>query len=99
MVGAAVENGRAEIVPDVSREPRYLACNPETRSEIVVPIATSRGTVGAVDIASNQPGAFGERDLQFLGSLAADLGRKIEAHRREALEEVEELEEEEGDES
>src|SRR5437763_2638754 len=34
--GAAAQSGRTELVPDVSRDPRYLQCFLDTRSEIVV---------------------------------------------------------------
>ena len=37
--GAAAASGETEIVDDVDADPRYLACFPSTRSEIVVPIA------------------------------------------------------------
>jgi putative methionine-R-sulfoxide reductase with GAF domain len=37
--GAAAASGQTEVVDDVNADPRYLACFPSTRSEIVVPIA------------------------------------------------------------
>ena len=36
--GAAAASGETEVVDDVNADPRYLACFPSTRSEIVVPI-------------------------------------------------------------
>jgi hypothetical protein len=44
--GAAAASGRTEIVDDVNADPRYLACFPSTRSEIVVPIAHEGRVVG-----------------------------------------------------
>src|SRR5437588_805912 len=43
--GAAAASGRTEVVADVSKDPRYLACFASTKSEIVVPIraGTSSG--------------------------------------------------------
>ena len=36
--GAAASSGQTVVVDDVSKDPRYLACSLETKSEIVVPI-------------------------------------------------------------
>jgi L-methionine (R)-S-oxide reductase len=69
--GAAAESGRTEIVDDVNADPRYLACFPSTRSEIVVPIAYESQVVGEIDIDSDRPAAFGEDDRAFLEQVAA----------------------------
>jgi L-methionine (R)-S-oxide reductase len=68
--GAAAASGRTEIVDDVSADPRYLACFPSTRSEIVVPIAHDGRVVGEIDIDSDRPAAFGEEDRAFLELVA-----------------------------
>ena len=36
--GAAASSGQMIVVDDVSKDPRFLACSLETKSEIVVPI-------------------------------------------------------------
>jgi L-methionine (R)-S-oxide reductase len=69
--GAAAASGRTEIVDDVSADPRYLACFPSTRSEIVVPIANEGQVVGEIDIDSDRSAAFGEDDRAFLEQVAA----------------------------
>jgi L-methionine (R)-S-oxide reductase len=69
--GAAAESGRTEIVDDVNADPRYLACFPSTRSEIVVPIAYEGQVVGEIDIDSDRPAAFGEDDRAFPERVAA----------------------------
>jgi len=68
--GAAAATGETEIVDDVNADPRYLACFPSTRSEIVVPIAHEGRVVGEIDIASDRPAAFGEDDRAFLERVA-----------------------------
>ncbi|MDR5682829.1 MAG: GAF domain-containing protein [Armatimonadota bacterium] len=68
--GAAAASGRTEIVPDVSRDPRYLACFPYTKSEIVVPIVADGRVVGEIDIDSDRLDAFDERDRVFLEGVA-----------------------------
>jgi L-methionine (R)-S-oxide reductase len=68
--GAAAASGETEIVDDVNADPRYLACFPSTRSEIVVPIAHEGRIVGEIDIDSDRPAAFGEDDRAFLERVA-----------------------------
>ena len=68
--GAAAATGRTEVVDDVNADPRYLACFPSTRSEIVVPIAYEGRVVGEIDIDSDRPAAFGAEDRAFLERVA-----------------------------
>jgi L-methionine (R)-S-oxide reductase len=72
--GAAVANGRTEIVDDVNADPRYLACFPQTRSEIVVPIRYEDMVVAEIDIDSDVPSAFGDADRAFLERVALLIG-------------------------
>jgi L-methionine (R)-S-oxide reductase len=68
--GAAAAAGRTEVVDDVNADPRYLACFPSTRSEIVVPIPYEGRVVGEIDIDSDGPTAFGEADRAYLERVA-----------------------------
>jgi len=72
--GAAAASGETEIVDDVNADPRYLACFPSTRSEIVVPISYEGRVVGEIDIDSDQPAAFGEDDRLLLERVALVVG-------------------------
>jgi L-methionine (R)-S-oxide reductase len=72
--GAAAASGRTEVVADVNADDRYLACFPSTRSEIVVPISYESRVVGEIDIDSDEPGAFGEADREFLERVATLIG-------------------------
>jgi L-methionine (R)-S-oxide reductase len=69
--GAAAASGQTEVVDDVNADPRYLACFPSTRSEIVVPISRDGRVIGEIDIDSDQPAAFGDADRDFLERVAA----------------------------
>jgi L-methionine (R)-S-oxide reductase len=71
--GAAAASGRTEIVPDVSADPRYLACFASTKSEIVVPIFEGGVVVGEIDIDGSDLDAFDETDARFLEEVAAFL--------------------------
>ena len=69
--GAAAASGRTEVVPDVSKDPRYLACFTSTKSEIVVPIRAGTRVIGEIDIDGRDLDAFGTLDRMFLEAVAA----------------------------
>ncbi len=73
--GAAAASGHSEVVPDVSTDPRYLACVPSTKSEIVVPIVAGGKVIGAIDIDGTERNAFGPQDQRFLERVAEALAR------------------------
>jgi putative methionine-R-sulfoxide reductase with GAF domain len=68
--GAAASTGKTELVEDVSKDRRYLACFLSTRSEIVVPIKKKNIVVGEIDIDSDTPAAFDTNDKMFLEKVA-----------------------------
>jgi L-methionine (R)-S-oxide reductase len=68
--GAAAASGKTEVIDDVGSDPRYLACFPSTRSEIVVPIVYEGRVVGEIDIDSDRPAAFTGADREFLERVA-----------------------------
>jgi L-methionine (R)-S-oxide reductase len=68
--GAAAATGVTEVVDDVNADPRYLACFPSTRSEIVVPISYEGQVVGEIDIDYDRPAAFDADDRELLESVA-----------------------------
>lgn len=68
--GAAAASGRTEVVADVSRDPRYLACFSSTKSEIVVPIFAGKTVIGEIDIDGSALNAFGTEDQRFLERVA-----------------------------
>lgn len=56
--GQAVAAGRDINVPDVSAAPGYLACNLDTRSELVVLIRRGDEILGQIDVDSDVPAGF-----------------------------------------
>ena len=80
--GAAAASGETEMVDDVDADPRYLACFPSTRSEIVVPIFHEGRVVGEIDIDSDRPAAFGEDDRATLERIALRIGPYCAGHGR-----------------
>jgi L-methionine (R)-S-oxide reductase len=75
--GAAAAEKATIIVDDVHADPRYLACSLETKSEIVVPIMRDGEVLGEIDVDSDIPAAFGERDRTLLEQVAALLASRI----------------------
>ena len=68
--GAAARTGKIQIVPDVDQFPGHIACASSTRSEIVLPVRDKNAHLIAVlDIDSDQPDAFDERDAERLDSI------------------------------
>jgi L-methionine (R)-S-oxide reductase len=76
--GAAASTGKTVIVDDVSKDPRYLACSTETKSEIVVPIFVRGKVIGELDIDSSFPAAFSDADRTLVERCAALVGRQLE---------------------
>jgi L-methionine (R)-S-oxide reductase len=76
--GAAASSGKTVVVDDVSKDPRYLACSLETKSEIVVPIFVKKKVVGELDIDSHFPAAFGIKDQKLVQYCAEVVGKRLE---------------------
>jgi len=60
--GTAVAEQQDQNVPDVGAVGNYLACNLYTRSELVVLIRRGDHILGQIDIDSDVPNGFGERE-------------------------------------
>lgn len=79
--GSAAKEGATIVVPDVSKDPRYLMCFASTRSEIVVPIKGLKGVLGEIDIDSSRLSAFNQNDREILEQAASLLARHLESRR------------------
>ena len=75
--GAAASTGQTVVVDDVSKDPRYLACSLETKSEIVVPIFVREKVVGELDIDSHFPAAFKQEDRELVEYCAGLVGQRL----------------------
>ncbi len=78
--GAAASTGETVVVDDVNKDPRYLACSLETKSEIVVPVFAKGKVVGELDIDSHYPAAFTGKDRELVEYCAQAVGKFIEKH-------------------
>jgi L-methionine (R)-S-oxide reductase len=77
--GAAASSGQTVVVDDVNKDPRYLACSLETKSEIVVPVFAHGKIVGELDIDSHFPAAFTPEHQALVQYCAQLVGQKMAA--------------------
>ena len=78
LVGAAVREWRPINVPDVRKDTRYLPMNPETRSELIVPLFYKGRIIGVLDLEHTRTGFFNEEHERMLTTLAAQVAISIE---------------------
>ena len=78
IVGAAATLKEPVLVPDVTVDPRYLMVNPETRSELAIPMMHQGRVIGVLDLESPIPNYFTEDHVQTLSILAANLAVSLE---------------------
>ena len=79
--GAAAARRETVRVHDVNEFPGHIACDPVSRSELVVPLILEQRVLGVLDIDSPYVGRFTERDSEGLQELCAafvdDLSGKV----------------------
>lgn len=78
LVGTAAESKLAVLVPDVSKDARYLQTNPETRSELAVPLIYKNNVIGVLDLEHTRRGFFTEEHKRTMTTLAAQIAIAIE---------------------
>ena len=78
VVGYAVEKNQAVVVPDVSRDDRYIPLNPETMSELCVPLVYKGEVIGVLDLEHTRHGYFTEEHARVVKTLAAQVAISIE---------------------
>ncbi len=67
--GTAVKEKEAIIVPDVHDFPGHIACDPASRSELVIPIWLDDDIIGVLDLDSPNLARFDEYDCQRLQAI------------------------------
>jgi L-methionine (R)-S-oxide reductase len=70
--GMSAQKRQTIIVPDVNQFPGHIACDPNSKSEIVVPVFAPDGELIAVlDVDSDRLDAFDEEDQRGLEKIVA----------------------------
>jgi phosphoserine phosphatase RsbU/P len=78
VVGYAALHRQAVLVPDVSKDPRYILLNPETRSELAVPLIYKDKVIGVLDLEHTKRGFFTDDHNRTVTTLAAQVAIAIE---------------------
>jgi sigma-B regulation protein RsbU (phosphoserine phosphatase) len=78
VVGYAVQHRQAVLVPDVNKDSRYIRLNPETRSELAVPLIYKDKVIGVLDLEHTRRGFFTEDHMRTVTTLAAQVAIAIE---------------------
>jgi phosphoserine phosphatase RsbU/P len=78
LIGYAAETKEAVLVPDVKKDPRYIEANPETRSELVVPLIYKDKVIGVLDLEHTRRGFFTDDHKRTTTTLAAQIAIAIE---------------------
>jgi len=69
--GTAMVSGETQRVADVNAFAGHIACDPSSRSEVVVPLIEDDRVIGVLDIDSPAPGRFSAADARGFEQLAA----------------------------
>jgi GAF domain-containing protein len=73
--GTAAQKRETVIVPDVNQFPGHIACDPSSKSEIVVPVFSRNDElIGVLDVDSDQLDSFNETDARGLERIVALFG-------------------------
>ncbi len=78
IVGHAAQHKHAVLVPDVTKDSRYIQVNPETRSELAVPLIYKDNVIGVLDLEHTRRGFFTEAHKRTVITLAAQVAIAIE---------------------
>jgi phosphoserine phosphatase RsbU/P len=78
LIGYAAESKEAVLVPDVTKDPRYVEANPETKSELAVPLIYKSKVVGVLDLEHTRRGFFTEEHQRTMTTLAAQIAIALE---------------------
>jgi sigma-B regulation protein RsbU (phosphoserine phosphatase) len=78
IVGHAVQEKQAVLVRDVKKDPRYIETNPETRSELAVPLIYNDNVIGVLDLEHTKRGFFTDDHQRTITTLAAQIAIAIE---------------------
>ena len=89
MVGYVASTGQTRYAPDVSQDPYYIACDPNTRSEIAIPLHVNGHLVGVFTASHPEIDGFPKQQLRLLQAfcdhvaVAVHNARRLQAERRE----------------
>ncbi|MBU6112827.1 GAF domain-containing protein, partial [Mammaliicoccus lentus] len=75
--GTAVENNSTQLVDDVNAFPGHIACDANSKSEIVIPLYYNKEVIGVLDIDAPIKARFTEKDKDGLEQLVQVLEKHL----------------------
>lgn len=75
--GAAAASLKSQLVADVHAFPGHIACDADSRSELVAPIIRGGHVLGVIDLDSPSPARFSAEDQAGCEALAALLADRL----------------------
>ena len=81
IVGAVATAGQGVIIPDVSKDPRYVVDDQARASEMAVPIIHDGKVLGVLDSEASRLDAFTQVDFEIFETIASMLATRIAAER------------------
>ncbi|MFY9842102.1 MAG: GAF domain-containing SpoIIE family protein phosphatase [Terriglobales bacterium] len=82
MVGHVAATGKMHYAPDVTRDPYYIACEPDTRSEVAIPLQRDGELVGVFTASHCELNAFCSDQLSLLQGLCDHVAVAVHNARR-----------------
>ena len=75
--GTAASSGESQLVEDVHAFPGHIACDADSRSELVVPVKRGGETIAVIDLDSPSPARFDAEDRAGIEALAELVAARI----------------------
>ncbi len=86
VAGQVAATAKPMRIPDVTALENYIEINPETRSELCVPMLVEGRVIGMINAESKAPDFFTMEDERLLVTIAGQLGTAIERLRSQQAE-------------
>jgi L-methionine (R)-S-oxide reductase len=75
--GTSAAKRETLIVPDVNKFPDHIACDSNSRSEMVIPLIQNDKLLGVLDLDSHEYNSFGKTDKEYLEEICKFLCEEI----------------------
>jgi len=82
MVGYVAATRQMRYAPDVTVDPYYKACEPDTRSEVAIPLHVESDLIGVFTASHFELDAFSEAQLRLLQGLCSHIAVAVQNARR-----------------
>jgi ligand-binding sensor domain-containing protein/putative methionine-R-sulfoxide reductase with GAF domain len=84
ITGSVAASGKAELITDTTKDPRYIIDDEQRFSEITVPIISNGRVLGVIDCEHSKKGFFTQKHLSILTTIASLCANKIVKAKAEA---------------